>query len=333
MTDLYVEYPYDAAVTYDGRLVSRSGDGSDLADYQFSYNGLTFDGTTDNAAPYRLLNFSGLERQMRSQDQDRPLGHGSVFGTDYMGGRTIVLEMLIQTTPLLLQAAIDDLSKCWAPITNLGRLNMKLPGKNARFVKGRPRRFGVNAERWGKGWAKAAMEFVCPTPYIFGDEHTGATMAMQPLVNGMTFTADTYPTHPGAGGLTFTADTYPPEPGAGGLDFTPAINTGALMLTNYGGYAAPWEMTVRGPITTPTILHVESGQEIVFAESLAEGEILYLASEDHTVTMGGANRYSFLSKAEWFDLNPGVNTIRIISGGDVGEPGTATITFHDTYIS
>lgn len=332
MSDTLVTYPYDSLITYDGRLVSRSGAGEDLDDYQFAYNGLVFDAAPGTSNSYRLLNFSGMERQMRSQDQDRPLGHGSVFGTDYMAGRTIVLEMLVVTTPQLLQSALDDLSKCWAPITGTGKLSMKLPGKNARFVKGRPRRFGVNAERWAKGWAKVALEFACPTPYIFGDEHTGATMAMQPLVSGMTFTADTYPTHPGAGGLDFTADTYPPEPGAGGLTFTPAVNTGALTLYNYGGYAAPWEMTIRGPITTPTILHVESGQEIVFAESLAEGEILYLASEDHTVTMGGANRYSVLSKAEWFDLAPGANTLRVISGGDVGEPGTMTITYNDCYI-
>lgn len=325
-------YPYDAAVTYDGRLVSRSGGGENLTDYQFSYNGLTFDGAPGSTLPYRLLNFSGLERQLRSQDQDRPLGHGSVFGTDYMAGRTIILEVLVLATPATLQSAVDDLSKCWAPITNTGKLTMKLPGVDSRFVKGRPRRFGVNAERWGKGWAKAALEFVSPTPYIFGQEHTAASMAMQPIVGGLAFTADIYPSHPGAGGLDFTADTYPDHPGSGGLTFTAAVNTGALSLYNYGGYAAPWEMTIRGPITTPTILHVESGKEIVLADSLVAGETLFLASEDHTVTMDGANRYSVLNKAEWFDLSPGANTVRVISGGDPGEAGTITITFNDTYI-
>lgn len=302
-----------------------------LADWQWGIGDVVLDATPGSTEPYRLLTFEGLERQLRSQDQDRPLDHGSVFGTDYMTGRTLTLEIMVVATAATLQSTLDTLSAEWAPILNTTPLAMKFPGVEERFVRGRPRRFSVDPSTWGLGYVKAIAEFVAPTPYIFGTQRTGGTTPMDQTIGGLTFTADTYPSHPGAGGLEFTADTYPSHPGAGGLTFTTAVGTGSLLLTNNGGYAAPWEILLSGPLTGPSIQHAGTGQRIALSGNLAVNESLLLKSEDHTVTMGGANRYSLLSEAEWFDLAPGDNTIRLTSD-TAGETGTISITYYDTFI-
>lgn len=302
-----------------------------LADWQWQIGDVVLDATPGSTEPYRLLSFEGLERELRSQDQDRPLDHGSVFGTDFMTGRTLTLEIMVVATASTLQTTLDTLSAEWAPILNTTTLSMKHPGSVERFVRGRPRRFAVEPQTWGLGYVKVAAEFVCPTPYIFGTQRTGATTPMDQTIGGLSFTADTFPSHPGAGGLTFTADTYPTHPGAGGLTFTQAVGTGSLLLNNQGGYNAPWEILLSGPLTGPALQHTGTGQRIALSGNLAAGETLLLKSEDHTVTMGGANRYSLLSEAEWFDIAPGDNTVRLTSD-TAGETGTFSITFYDTYI-
>lgn len=129
-----------------------------------------------------------------------------------------------------------------------------------------------------------------------------------------------------------------PRPGAGiafplvfPLEFGEPAD-GTLAVTNAGTTVAWPVWTVRGPCTQPVIRNDATGERLVFALSLTEGDVLVVDTAARTVFLGGASRRAaLLPTSTWFGLPPGNTTIGF-SAFDNTASGTLTVSWRDAWI-
>lgn len=116
---------------------------------------------------------------------------------------------------------------------------------------------------------------------------------------------------------------------AGPISFGGGAVGGTILATNTGTAPAPWTARLDGPLTQPIIEHVETGKQLQLNATIASGDFYTLDSDAHSVLLAGtASRYSLLARPDWFDLTPGLNTIRL--GGSSGA-GTLTFNWRDAW--
>jgi Phage tail protein len=85
-----------------------------------------------------------------------------------------------------------------------------------------------------------------------------------------------------------------------------------LMVTNVGTYPTPALVVFSGPVTDPSIEHVESGRTLTFDIAVAQGDTLDVDLDAHTVLLNGTagRRNTLVAGSAWFQLYPGTNTLR-----------------------
>lgn len=139
-----------------------------------SYNGVTFavGGTFEVAAVSGWWDLPDL----RAADVSFPLDHGVSSGTDYAGGRTVTLDVLVRgTSPADLRTQLDALVRATAPQPAA----LKLLGEDStRWVGAKPRRRLIPYDSSGvRRTAVAVVEFFCPDPRRYMERPTGVVRA------------------------------------------------------------------------------------------------------------------------------------------------------------
>lgn len=92
---------------------------------------------------------------------------------------------------------------------------------------------------------------------------------------------------------------------------TSSVVTGQCSLTNPGNATGPVVLRIDGPVTGPTITHVGSGAQLVFAASytLTAGNWLTIDMDAHTVLENDqADRSTFVTSRGWSGFEPAGNT-------------------------
>lgn len=104
------------------------------------------------------------------------------------------------------------------------------------------------------------------------------------------------------GGLTWPA-TWP-------IEWNSTIISGQISLTNPGNATGPVLIQINGPVTSPTLSHVQSGLTVAFnGLTVNDGDFLMVDMENRVASYNGqSSRNSSISSRGWFGFIPGVNT-------------------------
>ena len=257
------------------------------------YNGVTLD-----TAGMLVKSVKGLADSPDVSPQDQPLvaRDGLAAGYDYLRGRTV--QILLDVTGqdvAQFNAAMDALSQAFVvggqtelPLTFQ---IIGIAGGNLARVNCRTRKFspiGVTEDWINNGSAsEVAIELYATDPRKFSDAATTVSLSVSAALGGFTFPI-TFP-------LTF---------GAGG-------SSGLVAVTNLGNAPSPPTFRIYGPITNPSLRNETTGEQISLNLTIASGEYVDIDVKNSSVLLNGtANRYSSLSVAQWWNVQPGVNQIR-----------------------
>jgi hypothetical protein len=151
-------------------------------------------------------------------------------------------------------------------------------------------------------------ELKCPDPRRYGTDRT-ATLGLPATTGGVQFPI-----------------RFP-------FRFTGTSLTGDAAAANDGNMPAPVKVTFTGPLQSPTIRNVDTGQWVTYNDALAAGEfvVLYLRYPLVALLMGTALRTGKVSTG-------GGGTLEIGAGGNniafraAGGTGTALVEWSDTFL-
>jgi hypothetical protein len=245
---------------------------------------------------------------VRTGDVPIPRADGVFAGDDRLGGRTMTFDVhIIGTTDTAAETAAAALAGAFAPSTTDLPIDVRLTGTPAEYrLFGRPRGCDIALDtKFLSGVLRARCTFLATDPRRFGAE-VSATLALPSGASGLLF--------PAVAPFVFGA-------GAGGN----------VSISQAGAVDADWTATISGPITTPTIEHVELGRSLAFDLELLAGETLVIDSRTRSALLNGtASRYSSLtSSSRWFQIPPGTSTVRLTGASG---SGSAQFTYRPAYL-
>lgn len=132
----------------------------------------------------------------------------------------------------------------------------------------------------------------------------------------------------GLRGFEFEIPLIAPDPRI--LANTGSSITAPGTATNNGNFKAAWVLTVTGSAAGPIVLtRTAPGatKTISVTTSVPAAQLLVIDSRARSVVLNGVNRYDLVTGTpEWFDLEPGANTIGY-SGG-----GTFSLAWNDSWM-
>lgn len=261
-------------------------------DWEIEYRDLVMGG--DNAIS--LLSIAGLlgARSISSSDQVRLRRHGMRAGDDFLLGKTVVVRLEVKGS------TDADLASSLAALTAAFR-----PGVDeAPFVFQLPPAAGGAKARIGARVRSTNIPVDLQTLYLLPEVEIELFATDARLyANDLSTASTTLPT--GGGGLTFDATP----------DFTfGATSTGgSFVANNAGGFPTPVTFRIDGPVQEPRIINQTQDRELRVDLTVADGDYILLDSESRTVLLNGtASRYKQLTSSEWFDLEPGDNSISFL---------------------
>lgn len=269
----------------------------ELVDYQHQLGGVLIGADTQ----IQIRTIEGLgQPELRSEDIEPPGEDGLWLGADYYSGRTIRIDAAIRAgsaaavldAAALLQAPADTAAVRSQGGTTMD-LRLKFPGRPARVVHGRLRKFEPDLETMKHGYSPLDIEFQAADHLYYDDLPDSTSMPLGSLTEG---------------GMTFPLQ----------FPFTIAGDPSAVGRPGYlqvAGTAATWPVIrVNGPCANPTITHVTSGRQITVTTTLAAGEWVEVDTRPgwRTVLLknGGSAPVSPTSRIDEFALTPGLNEIR-----------------------
>lgn len=128
---------------------------------------------------------------------------------------------------------------------------------------------------------------------------------------------------------------------SGGMSFNATPNFtfgtvgtgGQLVLTNAGTVDTPCRYTIAGPVDNPAIQHIGLSLTLTFGISLLTGDLLVVDTRDRTVVLNGtaSRRGTLAAGSQWFDLQPGANTVRFLAPSYVAA-ATLTADFRSAWL-
>lgn len=250
---------------------------------------------------------------VREDVEERAMADGTEDGTQFVGARNILIGMTLAGANR--QAQLDALGPFIHP-----RARPELVCRTERwdaYRRIRVRSVGDLGAQWQRpNVLRVGLGFrSVGSPYFTGEERTDRAFPTVDLP-GRTYTRSYPRSYPAVGG------------------------TGPALLWNRGSMPAEWTARIFGPITGPRLILSNTGQQVVFKDSLviAIGDYLTVDSTTRTAYLNGspgASRYSSLdftlTSPGWFQFEPGQNLVRL-TGADALPPAQAEITFRDTYL-
>lgn len=271
-------------------------------DYQYDINGVLI----GKGTPFKVIRQEGIFSlpDINVSDTQREGADGEYSSNDEtLSGRTITFEIVMlgdhsstndaDTLYEKLQAATSDLRSSWP-------LGIKRPNRPERFVSVKTRRRSFPSDYdFAVGHGQGALQFKALDPRIY------ESMLNEPQA------IDVFGIF---GGMSFP-EIWP-------LTFGAATTQGTLNAINSGTYPTPAKFSIVGPVTNPAVVHVGLQRTLQITGSLAFNEVLEIDLDARTVLLGGVNRRSWLTTAQWFLLQPGDNQLRF-TGTTSGEPRMA----------
>lgn len=264
---------------------------------------------TGTGTSYRILTMSNLWRQpdLRPSGLDRPQAHGQFAGADLLGVRRLSVTYQIEADTMgAALALLDALTAAWRPSsTGIEALDVVDDNGAFRYI-GSPRLADPDMRNAAVGVIEVEARFAARDPRRYAAVEADDSVAFP------------------AGGTGFTFPlTFPLVFGSAGV-------TGIVDADNDGTIPTPWQATITGPWTNPTILHVGSGRQLTINVDLLAGQTLEIDSAAQSILLNGtASRFSsLLQPADWFDLDVGANEVRF--GGASGS-GTAELRWRSAW--
>lgn len=274
-------------------------------DWQLEYNGLLLGAGTN----YRISSYEGLASipDIRASDRTRLRRHGMLPGSDFLGGRSIVLNFIVLAdTESEFSAAMQAFKLALMPCTDEMPLSFQIPAAvgagGVKVANVRARRIAAPINRrWAVLAPEVAVEFFATDPRIYADTQQYLAASLPIAGGGATFNA------------TFN------------WVFGTVTGAGSIQANNSGTFPTPVELVIAGPVTNPRIENLTQDKTLAFTLTLATGESLTVNTDTRTVMLNGtASRYSSLdSGSEWFDLQPGINEIRFAASTNTAATMTA----------
>ncbi len=275
-------------------------------DYQFEYAGVLFvDGAQRDLV--EAVGF-GLP-EMRTSDTDRPRDHGMLEGADFLGQRTIEIELeILGTSAADLDAQLTALATMNAKIDATEQpLVWQFPSEGKRRSFARLRKRPVTVDRdYVFNVAHVRMQFVATDPRIYDNTQSSSPLTL-PVASG---------------GLGWPLG-WPLGWGSS--------SGGFANVTNAGTFPTRPVVTFVGPLTSPNLQNVTTGLTWECMFDLQTGDTLVVDFDARTVLLNGtASRYSFVTaESQWWELVPGVNQLKL--GASAGT-GSATVAFRSAWI-
>lgn len=198
------------------------------APYQLELNGVLFGAGT--AYPLGRDGLEGLGiNAMRTDDTDRPQGHGVVPGIDKLGPKDLAFDIeVLADDDEDAEDRLIELAGAFIPPTGLETvpLVVRLAGERLYRVNGRPRRLATNARRLKAATPRAVALFRATDPRLYDNDEQTDSAAPGETTGGLAYPHG-YPHGYGtatSGGIDATNEgnitTYPRArvtAGAGGI--------------------------------------------------------------------------------------------------------------------
>lgn len=249
---------------------------------------------------------------LRTSDRERPLDHGTFVGAEYLEGRDISIPLTIrgdnaedamQKLDALLTAWYFD-SRAQVDYDATTTLHVQLPGKGERLLRGRPRRVKPDITNLISGKIPASLEFFASDPRWYGATLHDRVLIVSAEASGYGF--------PRQFDYGFGGGTSP-----------------VITVQNSGTIGTLPTFRVHGPITNFSLRNQTTGKELRITYTLPAGQYLDIDFAAKTVLLGGtASRY-FAKSGEWWEIEPGLNSIRLTA---VSGEGTATMNWRDAWL-
>lgn len=283
-----------------------------LNNYQFQFGSFQFGGTN---SPYQIQYIDGLESlpDLRVQDDNRGYNDGMFTGSDFLGGRTIVMEIYTfagggnsaqQNFDLLQQALIPQTNGT----TTLQFLLSQYDTEKRIGARVRGRRTTVDPE-YTFGYIRSQYTFFCPDPRYYSNTSTTEVMEA----------------NPGALGRTYDR-TYNVTYGGGSIVNSATIN-------NVGWVTTYPVITISGPVTSPTVGDLTTGQYITINTSVTNTDSLVIDLDQKLVTLNGNPvRNLVAGNSQWFGAPPGTSYFYFTGSSLVGGVTAASVTYRSAYI-
>ena len=283
-----------------------------LNTYQFQFGSFQFGGTN---SPYQIQSIDGLEAlpDLRTQDDNRGYNDGMFSGRDFLSGRTITMEIFtfagngnsaMVNFDLLQQALIPQTNGT----TTLQFLLSQYDTEKQINTRVRGRRTTVDKE-YTFGYIRSQYTFFCPDPRYYSNTATTVVMAANVASLGRTYNR-----------------TYNMTYGGGSLVNSATIN-------NVGWVTTYPTITVNGPVTSPTVGNLTTGQYITVNTSLTNTDSLVIDLDQKLVTLNGSPvRNLVAGNSQWFGAAPGTSNFYFTGGSLVGGVTAASVTYRSAYI-
>ena len=275
-------------------------------DWQLEYAGQLLGSGTN----IELVTIDGLGlADVRTADVPRPRDHGLIRGGDFLGGRTVTIEMEVSGSSA---AEMEESLRALQLLnTSIGLteqpLVFMLPGQVKRRINARVRNRAVSVDiRYAVGpLASATVQFFSSDPRIYANAQSSANFSLPSSSGGLGWPLG-WPV--GWGSAT----------------------SGAQICTNNGTFQTQPLVTFTGPLTAPSIQNVTSGETWRCTYDLQSGDTLVVDFDQRTVLLNGtASRYSYVSSSSvWWELAPGSSNVMI--GANAGS-GSASMTWYDAW--
>jgi len=259
-------------------------------DWQIDYAGLTVGGASD----FGLVAVTGMLDlpSVRKSDNVLLRRHGKQAGGDFLGERTITLELDIYgASTAAMQSRVDEFAAAFTTGDEQA-LTFQLPGaagggvgRVMARVRKRKVQQGLNLVN---GLTRATVQLVATDPRIYTDLQQSAVTGLPVTSGGVTFNA------------TFNAT------------FGTTGTSGSILTPNNGSFSAPVSLKIVGPVTDPSVENLSTGEILSFTGTISAGTYYIVNTADRTVLLNGtASRYSELDAAStWLQLRPGVNDLQ-----------------------
>lgn len=105
---------------------------------------------------------------------------------------------------------------------------------------------------------------------------------------------------------------------------------GSTKITNYGNFEAPAQITVTGPMPSPAVTNITTGQTVSYSQLvLGQADVLTIDLDSRQGFLNGAFRPAD-PYASWWRLRSGDNVIQLVGASSGG--ASLTIQWRDSYV-
>lgn len=281
--------------------------------------------------PYRWRSLSGWEETpaLDSGTVNRAQQHGAWPGRLLAQPRTITLDPLtVRTAAGAMGAAIRALNAACPIGQDEQPLVIQIDERGPLMVYARLIRRHMPVERtWQLGWAEGgALQWQATDPRRYDLTEQVLTTGLPQPGLGLDW-AD--------GGSPAGLDWHDGESPVG-LDWGADVSNGNVTCVNSGDAEAHPLLEIRGPITTPSVLLVETGQVLEYDITLAASDVLTVDTWNGTVTLAsGASRlYTVTARSspEGAFVLPASSTSTLALRAPTADPtASLTVRFRSAY--